>query len=122
MLVGQSSMTLQTLEELMAEAAEIADKARAELLREKQVKSIEQEARETIYGDRERTYGHPAKNLEHIAELWSAYTRTTITADQVCDMMILLKLARLKNDPTHRDSLIDMIGYTLLKERIHEHD
>ena len=23
---------------------------------------------------------------------------------------------------TNRDSLVDMIGYTLLKERIHEHD
>lgn len=85
-------------------------------------KGVEQEAREIIYGDREKTYGHPAKNLEQIAELWSAYTNTTITADQVCDMMILLKLARLKNNPTHRDSLVDMIGYTLLKERIHEHD
>lgn len=86
------------------------------------MQNIEQEAREIIYGDREKTYGHPAKNIEHIAALWSAYTSTTITADQVCDMMVLLKLARLKNNPTHRDSLVDMIGYTLLKERIHEHD
>ncbi len=84
--------------------------------------NIEKEAREIIYADREKTYGHPAKNIEHIAALWSAYTNTTITADQVCDMMVLLKLARLKNNPTHRDSLVDMIGYTLLKERIHEHD
>lgn len=113
-----ANATLPTLGELMEEAA---NKARAEQLGA-QIKSIEQEAREIIYGDREKTYGHPAKNIEQIAELWSAYTRTTITADQVCDMMILLKLARLKNNPTHRDSLVDMIGYTLLKERIHEHD
>ena len=83
---------------------------------------IEQEARGIVYGDREKTYGHPAKNLEHIARLWSAYIGTAITADQVCDMMILLKLARLKNNPAHRDSLVDMIGYTLLKERIREND
>ena len=90
-------------------------------------KGIEQEAREIIYGDREKTYGHPAKNLEHIARLWSAYTNTAITADDVCSMMTMLKLtmlklARLKNQPMHRDSLVDAIGYVLLKERIHEHD
>ena len=117
-MLGYTNQTLPTLGELMEEAA---NKARAEQLGA-QIKSIEQEAREIIYGDREKTYGHPAKNIEQIAELWSAYTRTTITADQVCDMMILLKLARLKNNPTHRDSLVGMIGYTLLKERIHEHD
>lgn len=121
-MLGHTNATLPSAADLLKESTEIAERVRAELLRESQAKNIEQEARAIIYGDREKTYGHPAKNLEQIAELWSAYTNTTITADQVCDMMILLKLARLKNNPTHRDSLVDMIGYTLLKERIYEHD
>lgn len=79
--------------------------------------SIAKEAEEIIYGDREATYGDPSKNLRIIASLWSAYLGTEITATQVCDMMVLLKVARLKNTPHHRDSMVDIIGYTLLKER-----
>lgn len=77
-------------------------------------------AKEIIYGDREQVYGHPGKNLELIAQFWSAYLGVEITADNVCDMMILLKLSRLKNTPDHEDSMVDLIGYTLLKKRIKE--
>lgn len=75
-------------------------------------------AQEIIYGDRESTYGEPSKNLNVIAGLWSTYTGTEITAPDVCNMMVLLKVARLKNTPGHDDSMIDAIGYTLLQERI----
>lgn len=79
--------------------------------------SITKEAENIIFGDREATYGEPNKNLLMIANLWSAYLGTKLTATQVCDMMILLKVARLKNSPQHRDSMVDIVGYTLLKER-----
>lgn len=79
--------------------------------------SITKEAENIIFGDREATYGEPSKNLLMIANLWSAYLGTKLTATQVCDMMILLKVARLKNSPQHRDSMVDIVGYTLLKER-----
>lgn len=78
------------------------------------------EAERIVYGDREQTYGTPTKNLKQIARLWSAYLDTEITAHEVCDMMILLKLARLQNNPEHRDSLVDIAGYAALKERIQE--
>jgi hypothetical protein len=35
-------------------------------------------------------------------------------------MMVLLKIARLKNQPDHRDSLVDSVGYLALIERIKE--
>lgn len=84
--------------------------------------TIDQEARNVIYGDREQTYGHPSKNLQLIAEFWTSYLRgkEVLTCDDVCNMMILMKTARLKNMPDHRDSLVDTIGYTLLKERCRE--
>jgi len=87
-----------------------------------QQKTIDQEAREVIYGDREQTYDHPSKNLQLIAEFWTSYLKgkETLTPDDVCNMMILMKTARLKNMPDHRDSLVDTIGYTLLKERCRE--
>ena len=82
--------------------------------------SIADKAKEIIYGDRESTYGDPTKNLRCIAGMWSAYIGVEVTPHDVCNMMIALKLARLKNTPDHEDSMIDLIGYTLLQERIGE--
>jgi hypothetical protein len=86
--------------------------------------SILDESKDIIYGDREKTYGHPSQNLRRIAEMWNAYL-----GDQVCYsiqpkdvamMMILLKSSRLANDITHRDSLVDICGYAALIERCDE--
>jgi hypothetical protein len=81
-------------------------------------KSILDEAQEIIYGDREKTYGAPDKNLKMIGDLWAAYSGVPFTAEDVCNMMILLKVARLANDPKHRDSQVDLCGYAALMERI----
>lgn len=80
--------------------------------------NIAEEAANIIYGDREKTYGEPDKNLKVIGDLWTAYTGTELNAHDVCNMMALLKIARLKNSPDHRDSKVDVIGYTLLHDRI----
>lgn len=82
--------------------------------------TIADKAKEIIYGDRESCYGDPGKNLRLIAVMWSAYLGIDVTPEQVCDMMVQLKIARLKNTPDHEESKIDIIGYTLLKERINE--
>ena len=90
-------------------------------------KSILQEAHEIIYADREKTYGSPAKNLQVIADLWEAYLRgkgmwnddsNGLFAEDVALMMVLMKVARLCNTPDHRDSLVDICGYTALIERV----
>lgn len=80
--------------------------------------SMAEEATQLIYWDREGIYGDPGKNLREIAVLWSAYLETPLTPEDVCNLMILMKTARLKISPRHRDSMVDIIGYTLLKERI----
>lgn len=91
-----------------------------------QDKSILKEAHEIIYGDREKTYGHPSKNLETIATMWRAYLSALskdldkLDAKDVAVMMILLKGARLANDPSHRDSIVDIAGYAALIERCDE--
>lgn len=82
------------------------------------MRKITDKAEEIVFRDREQTYGNPSKNLDMIAGLWSAYTGVTLSAHDVCHMMILLKVARLANNPEHEDSSVDVIGYTLLKERI----
>ena len=93
-------------------------------------KSVLQEAQEIIYGDREKTYGKPSKNLETIAKMWTAYLKSAsfvidgkvdeLNAKDVAVMMVLLKAARLANDPDHRDSVVDICGYAALIERCDE--
>jgi len=88
--------------------------------------SVLKEANALIYGDREKTYGHPAKNLQTIAVMWDAYLNarkhldSTITPKDVAAMMVLVKVARFANDPDHRDNLVDMCGYAALIERCDE--
>jgi hypothetical protein len=90
--------------------------------------SILKEADTIIYGDREKTYGHPSRNLGVVAQMWTAYlvgskaitTENTIGAKDVAAMMVLLKTARLANNPDHRDSLVDICGYAALIERCNE--
>ena len=83
-------------------------------------------AKEIIYGDREKTYGTPDKNLKTIARMWSAYIESRINmrnlpvelnAKDVCWMMALLKTARAANDQSHEDNAVDAIGYIALTER-----
>jgi len=82
------------------------------------------EANAIIYGDREKTYGDPAFNLTSIAEFWRLYLERkhnvliALLPEDICQMMVLLKIARLMNDPTHTDSLRDMAGYVGLQGRI----
>lgn len=79
------------------------------------------EAYSVIYGDREQTYGSPDKNLQNIADMWSVYLNDTgrkLGTNDVCIMMMLLKMARLMNDPNHRDSQVDICGYAALMERV----
>jgi hypothetical protein len=88
-------------------------------------KSVMQEAQEIIHGDREQTYGHPAKNLERISKQWSLYLRQKYNAqvilspEDVCWMMADLKKVRQMNG-SKRDNLVDSIGYIGLIERINE--
>jgi len=87
--------------------------------------TILEEAQKIIYGDREQTYGDPAKNLKNVAMLWNQYLalkqvrnyNACITAEDVCWMMVLLKMARQANQYKD-DNLIDAAGYVALIERI----
>ena len=89
--------------------------------------NILKEAEQIIYGDREKTYGHPSVNLDNIAKFWTIYLdakfdacKIELEAEDVATMMTLLKIARLINQPDHRDSLVDAAGYLALIERIKE--
>lgn len=77
-----------------------------------------QEAGAIVNGARRSAYGTPENNFERIARFWQAYFDNTgrdvkITAEDVSPMMRLMKEARLCESPDHRDSFVDIIGYTL---------
>lgn len=88
-------------------------------------KSVIQEAHEIIYGDREQSYGHPARNITHISQQWRLYldqkfgVDVPLTAEDVCWMMADLKKVRQMNTAS-RDNLVDAIGYVGLVGRLDE--
>jgi len=68
-----------------------------------------------VYGRGEQEYGHPAENFEDIAAFWTVFLgdklTEPVTAVDVAQMNLLIKVARLKRTPDHRDSLVDECGY-----------
>lgn len=68
-------------------------------------------AKKCVMGDREQDYGTPESNFATIASFWSDYLDTDISAQQVADMMILMKISRIKNGGGTGDSYVDIAGY-----------
>lgn len=76
-------------------------------------------AMDLINGDREKDYGTPKENFNTIAEMWTSYMGHKVNASDVCNMMVLLKMARLRNGG-HTDSNIDTAGYAALAAEMSE--
>ena len=70
-----------------------------------------QEADAIINGERQKDYGPPAESFGRIARLWSDYLDQELTALDVANLMILLKISRAKTGGFHRDSYRDIAGY-----------
>nr|WP_232541961.1 DUF6378 domain-containing protein [Nocardia bovistercoris] len=80
-------------------------------------RTVLEEAAALVEGEREDQYGHPAKSFQRIGELWTAYLGVYVSALDVANLMILLKVSRTK-DTFHRDSYVDIGGYARSAERI----
>lgn len=84
MTVTTHTMLLMLFKQLL-EASEHTPEARKSAekissLLTGQSPSVMQEAEDIIYGDREKTYGDPSKNLARIAELWTHYLQKNVRA------------------------------------------
>lgn len=80
--------------------------------------AIADEAKRIVSGARRSAYGKPESNFARIAAYWNAYAQckgwaVVFTAADVSPMMRGMKEARLVETPDHRDSFVDMVGYTL---------
>ena len=68
-------------------------------------------AEEIVTKDRNSQYGEPEDCFALIARLWTDYTAVSLNSADVAAMMILLKVARVRNGKAKDDSWVDMAGY-----------
>lgn len=74
-------------------------------------KTLLDDAATIVTNDRNVEYGEPEDTFAKIGSLWSAYKGTTYSPTDVAVMMLLLKVARVSNNPHSRDSWVDIAGY-----------
>jgi|TARA_R110000787_G_scaffold256790_1_gene362030 hypothetical protein len=75
---------------------------------------ILQRASKIVAGDRAEDYGSIWRNHQNIAQLWNGYLYNAeglLTAEDVANMMELLKIARRKVGACKEDNYIDGAGY-----------
>lgn len=79
------------------------------------------EAKKTITKVKVDQYGLPENNFQKIADMWNAYLNSysgasesrELSAKDVANMMVLLKIARAQNGDK-ADTYVDMIGYAAI--------
>ena len=64
-----------------------------------------------VLKDRAATHGDLEDSFAHTATLWGAHLGVEVSATDVAVMMALLKIARIKSTPTHKDNWVDLAGY-----------
>lgn len=70
-----------------------------------------EEAANLTGGDRNRTYGDPVSNHDHIARIFNAWTGRDLTASEIVMVHMATKMARMMATPNHRDSHVDLMAY-----------
>ena len=72
-------------------------------------------ARKCIEEDRNQKYGAPEDNFKAVAAYWDVFLANrksgSLRPEEVAQMMVLFKNARLQADPKDLDSWVDMAGY-----------
>ena len=68
-------------------------------------------AKQYITKDRAEEHGDLDSNFTTIAAYWSTHLNTAVSATDVAVMMNLVKIARIKSNPTNMDNWIDGCGY-----------
>ena len=77
-------------------------------------------AKSIINGERAGTYGKAEDSFKIIASLWSAYLAIDVSATDVANLMILMKVARNSSGVYKEDNWIDICGYAALGGEIQE--
>ena len=75
-------------------------------------------AAEELLDQRGRQYGDPTTNHLRIAQLWGSYLGHGIEPHEVAVCMALVKLSRISEQATHKDSYEDAIAYLAIAGHI----
>jgi len=76
-----------------------------------------------IFEERRANYGLAKHHFHEVAKRWSLVLGCEVRSHQEVMCLIELKLARLKENPTHLDSIIDIAGYAaVMVEVLHDLD
>lgn len=83
--------------------------------------TILEEAQGIVDGERREEYGDVNDAFMCIAGMWSSYLGSRVTKYDVAHMMIMLKLARNRNN-YKADSMRDVAGYAYCADKMHACD
>ena len=92
---------------------DVDPRANPDYLNGKSDTEILAEAAETVY-ERPDQHGEPEDSFHRIARMWDAYLgpgNTSVDAEDVANMMVLLKVARNAEGHYHEDNYVDIAGY-----------
>jgi len=88
------------------------------------IENVADEAKRLVFGDRRESYNNPLSDFGRTKGIVNAVfnhkLKVDFTEEDVALFMIAVKLSRLTNKPDHRDSLVDIIGYSLCYEWLTE--
>jgi len=90
--------------------------------------TILQEAQSLVYGNRNADYGHPYEDYKRNAGFLQIILKdklkdgAVITPQEAILFMITLKVSRLINDHTKRDSIVDVAGYAECLSRVNRRE
>ena len=68
-------------------------------------------AKEYVTKDRAADHGNMEDNFSTIGKYWSVHLGVDVSATDVAVMRNLLKVARIKSNPSHPDNWVDACGY-----------
>jgi hypothetical protein len=74
-------------------------------------KEMLDETAKCVLQDRQSTHRPPEDTFDLIAKFWSAYLGVTIEPYKVGVLMGLMKIARIKHNPSNTDNFVDAGGY-----------
>jgi len=94
---------------------------------EEKAMNILEEANKAVGGDRGEAYGHPADDFQKVVGAANALGVNPLSGPLHHSLyMVLVKISRLVQTPTHHDSIVDIAGYArtyeMVLEREEKHD
>lgn len=114
---------------LMGIALDLKDKAEQKPLcrdyypeQEESMKTILEQAQAIVQGQRRDDYGDARECFNRIAKMWSGYLGIEVTAFDVANLMITLKLCRAHGKGFQVESYTDVAGYAYCAEIVYNLD